>query len=117
VRGQPAFVLSMLLRWLAPALRETAGVSSWQVPDAHPNRSALGLPVGQQQQQQQQAAAPACLGSLRSKSNGGIEARFHLSAVDGSMYHTSALAGTPVRCPQSAMRLATAHSADCKLLG
>jgi hypothetical protein len=33
VRGQPAFVLSMLLRWLAPALRETAGVSSWQVRD------------------------------------------------------------------------------------
>ena len=31
VRGQPAFVLAMLLRWLAPALRETAGVSSWQV--------------------------------------------------------------------------------------
>lgn len=33
MRGQPAFVLSMLLRWLAPALRETAGVSSWQVRD------------------------------------------------------------------------------------
>lgn len=31
VRGQPAFVLAMLLRWLSPALRETAGVSSWQV--------------------------------------------------------------------------------------
>lgn len=36
VRGQPAFVLSMLLRWLAPALRETAGVSSWQVRAQNP---------------------------------------------------------------------------------
>jgi len=31
VRGQPLFVLSLLLRWLAPMLRESAGVSSWQV--------------------------------------------------------------------------------------
>jgi len=31
VRGQPLFVLSVLLRWLAPMLRESAGVSSWQV--------------------------------------------------------------------------------------
>ena len=31
VRGQPLFVLSTLLRWLAPQLRESAGISSWQV--------------------------------------------------------------------------------------
>lgn len=30
VRGQPLFVLSTLLKWLAPELRQAAGVSSWQ---------------------------------------------------------------------------------------
>lgn len=30
VRGQPLSVLSQLLRWVAPELREAAGVSSWQ---------------------------------------------------------------------------------------
>lgn len=38
VRGQPLSVLSQLLRWVAPELREAAGVSSWQaspVPARH----------------------------------------------------------------------------------
>ena len=32
VRGQPLFVLSLLLRQLQPALRAAAGVGVWQVP-------------------------------------------------------------------------------------
>lgn len=40
VRGQPAFVLSILLRWLAPMLRATAGVGSWQVASIPPRRSS-----------------------------------------------------------------------------
>jgi len=30
VRGQPVFVLSILLRYLKPMLRASAGVGSWQ---------------------------------------------------------------------------------------
>ena len=37
VRGQPVFVLSILLRYLKPMLRASAGVGSWQA------RSANGL--------------------------------------------------------------------------
>ncbi len=41
VRGQPLFVLSLLLRWLAPSLRDAAGVSSWQVRRCSPHHRHL----------------------------------------------------------------------------
>ena len=34
VRGQPVFVLSILLRYLKPMLRTSAGVGNWQVRSA-----------------------------------------------------------------------------------
>ncbi len=33
VRGQPLFVLSILLQNLEPMLRKTAGMAEWQVPN------------------------------------------------------------------------------------
>ena len=35
VRGQPVFVLSILLQKLEPMLREAAGVAPWQVSRRH----------------------------------------------------------------------------------
>ena len=32
MRGQPLFVLSVLLKQLEPSLRAAAGVGAWQVP-------------------------------------------------------------------------------------